>query len=118
MRGGCATWLRTREPSIAESASPAASQRQQIRIASGAVGHDYTTDQPRTIANRIVTCTHEINRRRGFGPEKESFGPWNTQRPIVAADGEELRTTAEESETMRREYHEARGWKEPPACEM
>jgi aldehyde:ferredoxin oxidoreductase len=88
------------------------------RIASAAVGHDYATDELRTIANRIVTCTHEINRRRGFGPEKESFGPWITERSIVAADGEELRTTAEEFETMRREYYEARGWKEPPACEM
>ena len=85
------------------------------RIASAAVDHDYTTQELRTIANRIVTCTHEFNRRRGFGPEKESFGPWITERPIIAGDGEELRTTAEEFETMRREYYDARGWGAPSA---
>lgn len=83
------------------------------RIVSAATGHDYTTDELRTVANRIVTCTHEINRRRGFGPEKERFGPWITERPIIAGDGEELRTTAGEFETMRREYYVARGWGVP-----
>src|SRR5665647_586461 len=83
------------------------------RIVSAAMDHDYTTDELRAIANRIVTCTHEVNRRRGFGAEKERFGPWITERPIVAGDGEELRTTAEQFETMRREYYEARDWGEP-----
>ena len=83
------------------------------RIVSAAMDHDHTTDELRAIANRIVTCTHEVNRRRGFGAEKERFGPWITERPIIAADGEELRTTAEQFETMRREYYEARDWGEP-----
>ena len=83
------------------------------RIVSAAFAHDYTTDELRVIANRIVTCTHELNRLRGFGAEKERFGPWITERPIIAADGEELRTTAEQFETMRLEYYEARDWVAP-----
>jgi aldehyde:ferredoxin oxidoreductase len=62
------------------------------------------------IANRIVTETHLFNERRGIGPDKERLPPWITERPLPTRDGGQLRITAGDVETMRREYYECRGW--------
>ncbi len=83
------------------------------RIVNAAVGLDDDPDELWAKANAIVTETHEVNRRRGFGPEQESLPSWITEHAIIAKDGSELRFTHEMQEAMRREYYMARGWGEP-----
>jgi aldehyde:ferredoxin oxidoreductase len=86
------------------------------RISNAAVGLNDTPEGLRAKANRIVTETHEFNRVRGFGAEKERFGRWITERPLIAQNGDELRTTERQLETMRREYYAVRGWGTPPVA--
>ena len=83
------------------------------RISNAALGLDDTPATLSAKANRIVGETHSFNTQRGFGPGQEGFGKWITERPIIAQDGEELRTTAEQFEVMRREYYAARSWGGP-----
>ena len=85
------------------------------RIANAAIGTDYTVEEFGAVANRIVTDTHDFNRRRGFGAEQEKLPAWITEHSITAVVGEELTVTSEQMEHMRRDYYEARGWGSPPA---
>jgi aldehyde:ferredoxin oxidoreductase len=85
------------------------------RISNAAVGLNDTPDELRAKANRIVGETHEFNRLRGFAAGRERFGKWLTERPIIAKNGDALRTTSQDYQIMREEYYAARGWGKPAA---
>ena len=83
------------------------------QVVNAAVGTDYSEDELKAVANRIVTETHRFNELRGFGAEKERLPRWITDRPMDDEKG--LTLTAGEIETMRRDYYAARDWGAPPA---
>jgi aldehyde:ferredoxin oxidoreductase len=85
------------------------------RVVNAAVGTDYSVDDLHDVANRIVTDTHRFNERRGIGGESEHLPAWIIDNPIEHIDGEKLRISEEQMETMRRDYYTARGWGEPTA---
>jgi aldehyde:ferredoxin oxidoreductase len=79
-------------------------------VASAATGFDYTAEDLRAIANRIVTESHIINERRGIGAGHDRLPKWITTRPLKTTSGETWAISDEDVELMRREYYEVRGW--------
>ena len=82
-------------------------------VVNAVIGVDYSVEDYRRIANTIITESHEFNRQRGFDASQERLPAQITERPLIASNGEELRTTAEELELMRGEYYAQRGWDAP-----
>ena len=82
-------------------------------VVNAAIGSDYSVMELKSIGNRIMSESHEFNRRRGFGSSEEKLPVWITERPLPAAGGEMLTITQNEMAHMRREYYAARDWGEP-----
>jgi aldehyde:ferredoxin oxidoreductase len=79
-------------------------------VVNAAVGTDYSVEELRAVAGRIIAETHRFNELRGFGADKERLPAWITERPITAHDGSELRVSQEQMEGLRRDYYAGRGW--------
>jgi len=79
-------------------------------VVNAVVGGHYSIEDLAHLANRIVSETHEFNRRRGFGPEKERLPRWITERPLPAAGGAELTISEADLQVMREDYYAARSW--------
>jgi len=79
-------------------------------VVNAAIGADYSVDELRVVARRIIAETHRFNERRGFGADKERLPAWITERVLPARDGGELTVSQEEMEDLRRDYYAARGW--------
>jgi aldehyde:ferredoxin oxidoreductase len=84
-------------------------------VVNAAIGTQYSVAELAALANRIVTETHEFNRRRGFGADREQLPRWITEHPLKTTEGETWSITADELEHMRRDYYAARSWAEPTA---
>ena len=84
-------------------------------VVNAVTGLQLSVEELSAVANRIVGETHEFNRRRGFGHDKERLPRWLTDHPLPLADGEECSISALEVEGMRRDYYAERGWGTPPA---
>jgi aldehyde:ferredoxin oxidoreductase len=82
-------------------------------VVNAAIGSDYSVMELKSIGNRIMSESHEFNRRRGFGSTEEKLPPWITEHPLPADGGEMLTITQDEMAHMRREYYAARDWGEP-----
>ena len=82
-------------------------------VVNAVVGTQYSTEQLAAIANRIVGETHEFNRRRGFGAQQEKLPEWITEHQLTSSSGDTWSITADELQSMRREYYAARSWGEP-----
>jgi aldehyde:ferredoxin oxidoreductase len=82
-------------------------------VVNAAIGTQYSVEDLAEIANRIVTETHEFNRRRGFDARQEKLPVWITDHPLKTTAGETWSITADELEHMRRDYYAARSWPEP-----
>ncbi|HJW74809.1 MAG TPA: aldehyde ferredoxin oxidoreductase family protein [Thermoleophilia bacterium] len=79
-------------------------------VVNAAVGTDYSEEELRAVAARIIAETHRFNELRGFGAERERLPAWITERPVAAQDGSELRVSQDEMERLRRDYYAERGW--------
>jgi aldehyde:ferredoxin oxidoreductase len=81
-------------------------------VVNAAIGTDYTIEDVRVVANRIITESHRFNELRGFTPaEHEKLPPWITER---ATDDEKAYTvTEDEMDHMVSDYYELRGWGVP-----
>lgn len=82
-------------------------------VVNAAVGSDYSVDELKSIGNRIITESHEFNRRRGFGAADEKLPAWITEHPLRTDEGDTLSITQDEMAQMRRDYYAARHWGEP-----
>ena len=81
-------------------------------VVNAAIGTDYTPEDLRVVANRIVTETHRFNELRGFTPrDHEKLPAWITER---ATEDEKAYTLPQpEMDLMLTEYYERRGWGVP-----
>ena len=79
-----------------------------LQVVNAAVGTDFTHDELRAVANRIITDTHRFNELRGFGAERERLPHWVTETPMDDEKAEIV--TQQEMEFMRGEYYQLRGW--------
>ncbi|MGO8683058.1 MAG: aldehyde ferredoxin oxidoreductase family protein [Thermoleophilia bacterium] len=82
-----------------------------VQVVNAAVGTDYSVEELRAVANRIITETHLFNERRGFSSAQERLPNWVSEKPMEDEGG--LRLTQDEMEFMRREYYELRSWGVP-----
>ena len=82
-------------------------------VVNAVTGTDYTEEDLRRIANRIITMTHEFNAARGIGRESERLPKWVTEKPMEDEEG--LTFPQEEMDYMLAEYYQLRGWGPLPA---
>lgn len=83
------------------------------QVVNAAIGTDYSEDELKAIANRIVTETHRFNELRGFGAAQERLPRWITEHPMDDEKG--LTLTDDEVRKMLADYYALRGWGTPPA---
>jgi aldehyde:ferredoxin oxidoreductase len=80
-------------------------------VVNAAIGTDYSEDDLRRIANRIITMGRDFNLARGIGRESERLPEWVTETPR-----EDTGWTFPQSEMdyMLADYYRIRGWGELP----
>ena len=83
------------------------------QVVNAVIGADYSEAEVQAIGAKVIKLTHDFNEARGFGAKDEKLPAWITERPTD--DDAALRVTADELESMRRDYYAARGWGAPPA---
>jgi len=81
-------------------------------VVNAVVGTDFTEDDLRRVANRIVTMTHDFNAARGIGRESERLPDWVTEKPME--DEGALTFPQAEMVAMLEDYYRLRGWGELP----